>query len=90
MMIQTINVTPSTITLDENREQMGKDLALPVFTIWSVTGTYYLISPIQAPFLCSGRLFDINSGKTSTIVLGSPRFSVHLVIGGYIAAGNDR
>jgi hypothetical protein len=68
-MIKTINVTPSTLTLDENHELVGKDLTLPVFTIWSVTGTYSLISPIQAPFLCSGSLFDINSGKTSTIVL---------------------
>ena len=68
-MIQTINVTPSRITRDENRELVGKDLPTPVFTIWSVTGTYPLIIPIQAPFLCSGRLFDSNSGKTSTIIL---------------------
>jgi len=30
---------------------------------------YPLIIPIQAPFLCSGSLFDTNSGKTSTIIL---------------------
>jgi hypothetical protein len=60
------------------------------FGLWSVTGTYPLISPIQAPFMCSGRLFDTNSGKTSTIVLGFPRFSVRSVIGGNIEAGNDR
>ena len=51
---------------------------------------YPLISPIQVPFLCSGRLFDTNSGKTSTIILGFPRFSARSVIGGYIEAGNDR
>jgi hypothetical protein len=89
-MIQTINVTPSTITRDENHELVDKDLTPPVFTIWSVTGTYPLISPVQAPFLCSGRLFDTNSRKTSTIVWGIPRFSVHLVIGDYIESGNNR
>jgi hypothetical protein len=51
---------------------------------------YPQISPIRAPFSHSGRFFSTNSAKTSTIVLGIPRFSARSVIGGYIAAGNNR
>jgi len=60
------------------------------FSLFSgVTGTYPLISPNWAPFLCSGRLFDTNSTKTSTIVWGIPQFSARSVIGDYIEARNN-
>jgi hypothetical protein len=47
---------------------------------------YDPISPILAPFSRSGRLFNTNSGKTSTNVLGIPRFSAYSAFRGYIGS----
>ena len=71
-------------------EQQFPYVISPVFIIGCVTGIYPGISPILAPFSRSEGHFSTNSGKTSTIVPGSTRFSVRSIIGGYIAAGNNR
>ena len=43
-MIQTINVTPSTITLDKNHEPVGKDMT-PLFSLSGVSRVHTPRSP---------------------------------------------
>jgi hypothetical protein len=69
-------------------EQQFPDVIFPVFII-GISGIPPDI-PNSASVFPFRKAFSPYSGKTSTIVLKITRFSAFSVIGGYIAAGNNR